>query len=155
MRGGATIIERATDVLHYTLVHNYLVLGYKNNNSGYAWKLPGLIQHQNQYHYNEGNITQNLDWTHLCGARCARPIMVSTIPPVGFVRRLHIHYNPASTEGAEKAKREEGVGTSHFTQRVQQGEYHHLLQDVHLSDLESHSDMWECQRSGLTACLAK
>ena len=49
VRGGATKGTLVSWILA-TLVHNYLVLGYKNeNNSGYAWKLPGVNNHRCYY----------------------------------------------------------------------------------------------------------
>ena len=49
----------------YTLVHNYLVLGYKSeNNSGYAWKLPGVnttsepIPGNERQHHNQCQMTK-------------------------------------------------------------------------------------------------
>ena len=62
VRGGATkgpLVSWILDV--YTLVHNYLVLGYKNeNNSGYAWKLPGVNTTSEPIPGNEGNIITNI-----------------------------------------------------------------------------------------------
>ena len=53
-----TLVSWILDV--YTLVHNYLVLGYKNeNNSGYAWKLPGVNTTSEPIPGNEGNIITN------------------------------------------------------------------------------------------------
>ena len=47
----------------YTLVHNYRVLGYTNekneNNSGYAWILPGVNTTAEPIPGNEGNIITN------------------------------------------------------------------------------------------------
>ena len=64
VRGGATkgpLVSWILDV--YTLVHNYLVLGYKNeNNSGYAWKLPGVNTTSEPIPGNEGNIITNARW---------------------------------------------------------------------------------------------
>ena len=61
VRGGATkgpLVSWILDV--YTLVHNYLVIGYKNeNNSGYAWKLPGVNTTSEPIPGNEGNIITN------------------------------------------------------------------------------------------------
>ena len=60
-KGGATkgpLVSWILDV--YTLVHNYLVLGYKNENtSGYAWKLPGVNTTSEPIPDNEGNIITN------------------------------------------------------------------------------------------------
>ena len=64
-RGGATIIKMDTILLDsdvYTLVHNYLMLGYNNNenyNSRYAWKFPGVNTTSEPIPDNQGNITAN------------------------------------------------------------------------------------------------
>ena len=62
VRGRATkgpLVSWILDVC--TLVHNYLVLGCKNenNNSGYAWKLPGDNTTSESIPGNDSNIITN------------------------------------------------------------------------------------------------